>query len=382
MRFITADKIFTINSLPLAKTVIVIDDSGAITDLVDENTIDASKTERFEGFICPGFVNTHCHLELSYMKNKIESESGLHNFIKEVENLKKPGDEEVLQAIKDADAEMSKNGIVAVGDICNTANTFAYKTKSKLYYYNFLEIYAFDETRADAAFERGLKLQSELKSGQKSSITPHAPYSASEKLLKLISDYADKNGAILTIHNQETADEDLFFREKKGNILERLKHFNIPTDNWKPTGKSSLQSTLPHLPKENKLLLVHNTFTSQEDVLFANNYNKNIFWCFCPNANLYIENKLPDINLFLQNNCTITLGTDSYASNWSLSIWDEIKAIQKHFPKIELQEILKWSTLNGAKFLGIENTLGSIEKNKKPGLNLIGRDLRGITKLF
>ena len=382
MRFITADKIYTITSSQKENTVVVIDENGIILDLVDEKTIDSSKIERFEGFISPGFVSTHCHLELSYMKNKIAAGSGLHNFIKEVENLKKPGDEEVLQAIKDADAEMQKNGIVAVGDICNTSNTFQYKTKSKLYYHNFLEIYAFDETRAEAAFERGLKLQGELTAGQKSSITPHAPYSASEKLLGLMSDYALKNNSILTIHNQETEEEDLFFKEKKGNILERLKHFGIPTDNWKATGKSSLQSTLPHLPKENKLLLVHNTFTKQEDISFANAYNKNLFWCFCPNANLYIENKLPDINLFMRNHCNITLGTDSYASNWSLSILDEIKAIRKHFPQIEPEEILKWSTLNGAKFLGIENAFGSIEKNKKSGLNLISRDFESITKLI
>jgi len=381
MRFISADKIFTITSDPKENTVIIIDENGTIIDLVDEKTIDTSKIERFEGSIVPGFVNTHCHLELSYMKNKIESGQELHNFIKEVEKLKKPGDEEILQALKNADDEMLKNGIVAVGDICNTSNSFEYKTGSKLYYHNFLEIYAFDETRAEVAFERGLKLQSELTNKKQSSITPHAPYSASEKLLKLMSDHAQKNNSILTIHNQETEEEDLFFKEKKGTILERLKHFNIPTDNWKPTGKSSLQSTLPHLPKENKLLLVHNTFTSEEDILFANNHNKNISWCFCVNANLYIENKVPDINLFRKNNCNIALGTDSYASNWSLSIWDEIKSIQKHFPQIELEEILEWSTLNGAKFLGIENSFGTIEKNKKPGLNLISRDLKNITKI-
>src|ERR1035437_10339860 len=192
MRFITADKIFTINSAAKENTVMIVDESGIILDLVDEKTIDASKVEHLEGFISPGFVNTHCHLELSYLKNKIETNQGLHNFIKEVENLKKPGDEEVVQAIKDADEEMFKNGIVAVGDICNTANTFDYKIKSKLYYYNFLEIYAFDETRANAAFEKGLKLQSEMLNKKQSSITPHAPYSASEKLLSLISSYAKK----------------------------------------------------------------------------------------------------------------------------------------------------------------------------------------------
>ena len=388
MQFITADKIYTINSTPNKNTVIVVDDNGLIVDLLDEKDIDALKIKRYDGFICPGFVNTHCHLELSFMKGKIEAGKGLHTFIKEVESLKKPNDEEVFEAIKTADEEMYNNGIVAVGDISNTANTFNYKTKSKLYYHNFLEIYAFDETRADAAFERGLNLQNVLKTflgdttQRQSSITPHAPYSASIKLLNLFSEYAHKHNSILTIHNQETEDENLFFKGKKGSILERLKSFNIPTDNWQAPGKSSLQATLPHLPANNKLQLVHNTFTNQDDILFANKYNKNLFWCFCVNANLYIENKIPNVNLFTSNNCTITLGTDSYASNWSLSIFDEMKTLRKHFPQIDWNDLLTYATLNGAKFLDIENKFGSIEKGKTPGLNLISADFSKTQKII
>src|ERR1700757_941449 len=97
MRFIKADKIFTVSSSQKENMVVVIDEKGMIVDLVDEKTIDAGKIEYLEGYISPGFVNTHCHLELSFMKGKIKSGSGLHNFIKEVEKLKKPGDEEILQ---------------------------------------------------------------------------------------------------------------------------------------------------------------------------------------------------------------------------------------------------------------------------------------------
>jgi len=388
MQFITADKIYTINSTPKENTVIVIDDSGLIMDLLNEKAVDPLKIKHYDGFICPGFVNTHCHLELSFMKDKIQTGQGLHIFIKEVESLKKPNDNEVFEAIKIADEEMYANGIVAVGDISNTSNTFNYKTKSKIYYHNFLEIYAFDETRADATFEKGLNLQNELKTflgdktQQQSSVTPHAPYSASIKLLNLFNAYAKRNQSILTIHNQETEAENLFFKEKKGNILDRLNHFNIPTDNWQAPGKSSLQATLPHLPVNNKLQLVHNTFTNQDDVFFATNYNQNLFWCFCVNANLYIENKVPNVNLFTQNNCTITLGTDSYASNWSLSIFDEIKTLHKHFPQIEWNDLLTYATLNGAKFLGVENKFGSIEKGKTPGLNLISVDFNSVQKII
>ncbi|HEU0063840.1 MAG TPA: amidohydrolase family protein, partial [Flavisolibacter sp.] len=88
----------------------------------------------------------------------------------------------------------------------------------------------------------------------------------------------------------------------------------------------------------------------------------------CPNANLYIENKLPSIDVINSKTDAIVLGTDSLASNWTLSILDEIITIQKNFPGIELKELLKWATSNGAKALQMDKELGSFEKGKKPGV--------------
>lgn len=200
--------------------------------------------------------------------------------------------------------------------------------------------------------------------------------------MQLINKQAQQHQSILTIHNQETEDENLFFKEKKGSILDRLRYFNIPIDGWQAPGKSSLQAILPHLPTNNKLQLVHNTFTDKEDVLFANNYNKNLSWCFCINANLYIENEVPYIPLFTSANCNITLGTDSYAGNWTLSILDEIKSLHQYFPEIKWEDLLTWGTINGAKYLGVEDKFGSIEKGKTPGLNLISRDFNSIQKII
>ena len=119
------------------------------------------------------------------------------------------------------------------------------------------------------------------------------------------------------------------------------------------------------------MLLVHNTFTTEEDMLFAGNQPMDISWCLCINANQYIENAMPPIELLRKNRCKIVLGTDSLASNHSLSILDEMKTITKHFPSIPVSELLKWATLNGAKALGMENQFGSFEKGKQPGVLLI-----------
>jgi cytosine/adenosine deaminase-related metal-dependent hydrolase len=120
--------------------------------------------------------------------------------------------------------------------------------------------------------------------------------------------------------------------------------------------------------KEQRLLLVHNTFSESTDIKMAEHFFSNVFWCLCPNANLYIENKLPDIDLFRAMKSKITLGTDSLASNHQLSILNEIYTIQRHFEEIPLTELIQWGTLNGAELLGLENVLGSFERAKKPGV--------------
>jgi cytosine/adenosine deaminase-related metal-dependent hydrolase len=141
-------------------------------------------------------------------------------------------------------------------------------------------------------------------------------------------------------------------------------------------GQNSMKSTLNKLPKTN-VMLVHNTYSEKEDIEWAmEQFNlpgpkANLFFCFCPNANLYIENKLPDFNLFAQAGARCCVGTDSLASNHRLSVLDELKVISKAAPQISFQTLLTWASLNGAEFLGFESKLGSIEKGKKPGLNLI-----------
>jgi cytosine/adenosine deaminase-related metal-dependent hydrolase len=98
----------------------------------------------------------------------------------------------------------------------------------------------------------------------------------------------------------------------------------------------------------------------------------------CPNANLYIENQLPPVPLFQQEKLNICIGTDSLASNYNLSVLQEMITLQKNFQEITLTELVEWGCLNGARALGLENFLGSLEAGKKPGVNLItGADIQG-----
>lgn len=380
MRKISADYIFPISSEPLKNGVITIDNSGLILNVEPEIINPESAIEYFEGIICPGFINTHCHLELSHLRSQIQENTGITGFIKEITSKRfNFSEQEIQQCIEEAETEMIRNGIVAVGDISNNNSTFKQKEKGNLVYHTFLEVFDLTPDKADEAFGKGIALQMELSqlSGplSHSSIVPHAPYTVSEKLLKLINKNAQENNSILSIHNQESETENELFFSKSGLMFEVLKKMGVNTSSIKQTGTNSLHYTLPFLVNGAKLLLVHNTYTSKSDMLFAKSQlstfkSPYLYWCTCPNANMYIENKLPDYNCFIEENLCVTIGTDSLASNRGLSVLDELKTIVKQYPEIPLQTLLLWATKNGADFLGF-NQLGTIEKGKKPGLNLL-----------
>ena len=132
-----------------------------------------------------------------------------------------------------------------------------------------------------------------------------------------------------------------------------------------------MPSLLVHLPTCNRLMCVHNTHTSGADIQWAHLYSLFVWWCFCPNANLYIENKLPDIPAFIQNTAKVVIGTDSYASNQGLSVLEEIKTIKRHFPGIQSEMLIDWATRGGAEYLGIQKNFGTLDIRKKPGINLV-----------
>ena len=371
MKSFKADYVYPVCADPVKNGIVTVDDFGKIISVTADN-VPPSQTpiETVSGIIVPGFINTHCHTELSHMKDKIAAGGGLINFIKDILSFRSAEPNEILAAAQAADQEMYDNGIVAVGDISNNSITASIKEKSKLYYHTFIEILGFLPANAEELFNKALATAEEFKP-QSTSITAHAPYSVSKELFKLIKQYCDTGTNLLSIHNQECEDENKFYRYKLGGFIDLYKHLGVDIGYFRPQARNSLQSIIPLLTSRQKVLLVHNTCTNLKDIYFIKRFDRKVNWCFCPNANIYIEKRLPKIELFINQGLNITLGTDSLASNSKLCILSEMRTIQQHFPAISLDTLLKWGTINGAEFLGISDEKGTIEAGKTPGLNLI-----------
>ncbi len=382
-----AEKIFDGKSYLDGQHVLVTTTAGIIENIIPGSEA-GDDVQQLPGILAPGFINCHCHLELSHMKGLIPEKTGLVDFVFKVVTERHHPEEEILQAIADAEDEMLGNGIVAVGDICNNTLTLPRKQNRRLHYYNFIEASGWLPAVSELRSERAKQLYEQFesindhRSPGNVSIVPHAPYSVSGKLWEAIRPYfANK---VVCIHNQETAFEDAFFLEGTGDFTRMYQMMKIDNSHHQPTQRSSLRSYFDQLITAKNIILVHNTFIKEEDIRYAAQLvrsNGQLFFCLCINANQYIEQAMPPVDLLRSNHCNIVLGSDSLASNWSLSILDEIKTIRRHFPGIPLEEILVWATSNGAKALGMESMLGSFEKGKNPGVICFDENLGAVQRL-
>jgi aminodeoxyfutalosine deaminase len=388
------DYLFTGRDLVAPGSVLVTTEEG-IVEAVLPSTEAGEGIEYLDGMISPGFVNCHCHLELSHMRGLLPERTGLVDFLLAVMKQRNaagaagasvgtsPGAatpapavsaEHIRSAIADAEEYMLQNGIVAVGDICNTADTLPQKMAGRLYYHNFIETMGFIEQRAPDRFAHGLATFESFAGAyslpiESNSLVPHAPYSVSPRLFGLIANFPGNH--LVTIHNQENEAENEFYQTGKGDLLRLYQALGLDVSFFAGTGKRSLESYLPHFYRNQSLILVHNVATGEEDLRHARGALPNLYFCLCPNANLYIDGQLPDPDLLIRHHCTIVMGTDSLASNHQLSILEECKTLQREFPHLQTATLLQWATKNGAEALQMDRVLGSFARGKQPGVVLI-----------
>jgi len=381
----TANYIYPITSPPIKNGIIALDNDGRITEILDPAspafTAPATEPKKHEGILTPGFINTHCHLELSHLVGKSQTGKTLLPFLVDVVTMREVPQEEIDAAIEKWDAYMWANGIQAVGDICNKLDTAPVKRKSPIRYYSFVEMFDFlQPERAKASFD-GYKAVYDGQAqgnGNAKSAVPHAPYTVSDPLYGLINGVNDGTETV-SIHSEETPAEMELFRTGSGPFHAFFQGFGASIDHFEATGQGSIYHAISRMNPANRTIFVHNTLTDAAGIKAATEWGKNgVYFATCPNANLYIENRLPRYDAFIETSAKVTVGTDSLTSNWQLSILEELRTISKYQSYVPFETLLTWATINGAEALQFDDELGSLEVGKNPGL-LVLSGLEGMS---
>ncbi len=371
MRRFSAQFIITNSGPPLKRAVVCTEDDGTIISIEDNagSLKESQSVEFYNGIIVPGFVNCHCHLELSHMKGAIPEGTGLSDFIMQIRNSGKTDPGNDLLRAQIGDKLMSDEGVVLCADVCNTSLTFEIKKKSRIKYYNLLEVFGIDPDKAARRMEDIAAVEKVAReSGLPYSIVPHSVYSVSLPLFRLIKEKSKEN-IVTSIHFMETGAETIFLSDHAGPLKKSYGNSGLLPDNIQAPA-DHITAVLDEVTSSGNLIFVHNTFANPQIVREIRKRG-NTFWCLCPGSNMYIENKMPPVEMLMSEECEIVMGTDSLASNKNLSILSELKLISLHFPSVKLEEMIRWATVNGARALAEDENFGKIEKGKKPGLLLL-----------
>jgi len=373
MKRFAARYIYTLESeKPLINAFVECEDDGTILrtgwcdDILGEDNF-------ISGAIVPGFVNAHCHVELSYMKGMFRKGTGMTGFIDQINALRdNTPKEKIIDDIRLWMDKMWTSGVSAMADISNCDDSFAIKAESPLYTRTFLEVFGTEPADCESVMSSVEKLRQRAAAyGLDAAPTPHACYTMSPELVTAASAEGLKSG-YLSYHSEESDEEEEMLKYGRGPMWDNRVAAGMSTP--PVTGKSSLLYFLDRLQKahpapfDEHILLVHEVCMDQEGIDAVKAIMKHPFVAMCPMSNIFIHNALPPVELLRRSGITLALGTDSLSSNDDLNMVTEMFCLQENFPDVPLNEILTWACLGGAEFLGKSDKLGTIAEGKCPGL--------------
>ncbi|MCI1779768.1 MAG: amidohydrolase family protein [Bacteroidales bacterium] len=389
-RTFAADYIFPIIGTPIKEGYVTIGEKGEILETgkckdrfpdskISENPSFGTENEKIsyhEGIICPGFVNAHCHIELSHLKGKFSEASGMSGFINQINALRlTSGKEERIEALKNQMELLYDSGVSGMGDISNCDESFKTKTESGIFTRTYIELFGTESNDAGEILAKGIELANEAVSmGLKAAVTPHSCYTMSPGLLEITAEKGLESGYI-SYHSQESRQENDMIMYGKGDLADNYRERGLSMPPI--TGKSALIYFTDRLlsfsgsPVKGHIMLVHNVDTDKGSIEYALTNMATPYWTICPLSNIFIHRKLPPLDLMRKYGLKICIGTDSLSSNKILSMVEEMKCIQNNFDGIPMQEILRWACLNGAEAIGADKFLGSFDKGKTPGITHI-----------
>ena len=331
-------------------------DAGSFDDVID-----------LTGYLLmPGFVNSHSHLQWSAAKGRTKRGAPFSDWIKSIVRAREEITQtERLSAMRRGIDEMQRSGITTVADVISDADSAQPIVDSQLRSVIFIEPIAPHEKDAEKTekFVRS-EIEKLRQSGAAPGVAPHSPYSVSPKLLKLLKSLSEEMNIPFSVHLAETPQENIYIREGGGDLAQLLKFSGFIPKGFRGHGKSPV-AFLQELPLLRDCLTVHlNAIDEDDAALLA---SENAAPVFCPQSSKWFgRDKVLPLERFLNAGLKPAIGTDSLASNDSLSMLDELRCAAEYFPDVTKKTLIEMATINGANHLSLN--CGAIEKGRDADL--------------
>jgi cytosine/adenosine deaminase-related metal-dependent hydrolase len=377
-RVVHADALLPGEDAPIRDAALVLDQDGAVldvgraADLLPKHA--GAPVEIARGVVMPGLVNAHTHVELSAMRGKV---SGGHGFVPWVERLmglrasERPEDD--AEAIERAAAELEQFGTAAVGEVTNTLSAMGALARHGLCGSIFHEVFGLDRERALAKLEamraEREALLADVSLDFAAAAAPHTVYTTHPDAVRATLDEVRAAGSRTTVHLCEHPAERTFLLHGRGPFADFAARMRFAVEQFPVPHKGPVDVAADLGLLAPDVLLVHLTDVRSDELDRVAASGAPVV--LCPRSNLYIEVKLPPLLEMLKAGIVPALGTDSLASNASLDVLAEARALADRFPSVDKRLLVQMATAAGAKALGRPD-LGRIAKGCRPGVVVVG----------
>jgi cytosine/adenosine deaminase-related metal-dependent hydrolase len=372
-----------------ARTVVTMDgapiENGAVA--VSENRIvDVAKFDEIrarnageivdlgEQALVPGLINAHCHLDYTCLRGKIPPQKSFADWIRSINAEKaKLLPKDYLVSINEGFAEAKRFGTTTIADLTAFPDLIP-ETGPPIrtwWFAELIDVRAPDRTNeiVDLAIES-------LKSARNWGLAPHALFTASKNLYRRCEDIARRNDVLLTTHLAESQEEMEMFHDASGPLYEFLNSIGRPMNDC---GKGTpLELFLGALPSTSlrtgsgrglpQCIVAHLNEVTESDFDLLQRSERRFHVVHSPRSHDYFKHSRFPFEKLHALGFNICLGTDSLASNESLSLFDEMRAFRRSEPGISPNKILEMVTVNPATALHQENALGRIRRGLRADL--------------
>jgi aminodeoxyfutalosine deaminase len=359
-----ARSLITMDGAPIDDGAVAIDgariaDAGRFDEVRARNGNEV--VDLGEVALLPGLINAHCHLDYTLLRGTIAPQRSFADWIRQINGMRCDlSEDDFLDSISLGFAEAHSWGTTTIANIESMPQLLVRMPSPPLRTWWLLELIDVQSrTAAEELVAEVVSFSTKKRDWRGGfGLSPHAPYTVSPELSQMAAEVAARNKMLLTMHLAESAEEMEMFRDGRGPLFDLLQSLGRPMEDC-GMGRTPLTVMLDRQTIDERWIVVHLNEVAEED--FARlERGPRFHIAHCPRSGRYFEHPPFAMRRLKELGFNICLGTDSLASNSSLSLFAEMRAVRDAHPWLSSREILEMATVNGARALDQGDTLGKI----------------------
>jgi aminodeoxyfutalosine deaminase len=324
--------------------------------------------------ILPGLVNAHAHLDFSDLAEPLGRPGiSLPDWIRLVMADRRERADKTRQPVALGLAEGLRQGVTTVGDIAQPGWSTADVAGSPLGVTAFLELIAPKAERVAGARELArthLQAAAAPSTSWQSGLSPHTPFTVHPELLAAVIGLSARERVPLAMHLAESQEELELLRHGTGPLRGLLEGLDAYDPTTIPVGTRPLDY-LRLLASAHRTLVIHGNYLDDEEVAFLAANAARMAVVYCPRTHAWFARGTYPLQEMLAAGVSMALGTDGRGSSPDLSLLAEMRFVARQYPGVGLDRVLQLGTIDGARALGRDRDVGSLEPGKQADLAIV-----------